>query len=85
VAKTEREILEEITEIFRDVLDNDEIVLRENTTADDIEEWDSLNHIQLVVSIEKHFHVKFPTNEIQKWKRVGDMCASVHSKLSSAG
>ncbi len=78
-------ILEQVESIFRDVLDNDAIVLTENTTADDIEEWDSLNHIQLVVSIEKHFHVKFPTNEIQKWKRVGDMCASVRAKLPSAG
>ena len=51
------QILAEVQEIFREVLDNEEIVSANETTADDIEEWDSLNHIQLIVAIEKHFNV----------------------------
>lgn len=49
------EILVKVQDIFRDVLDNEEIVLNNDTSADDIEEWDSLSHIQLIVAIEKHF------------------------------
>ena len=48
------EILVKVQDIFRDVLDNEEIVLNNDTSADDIEEWDSLSHIQLIVAIEKH-------------------------------
>ena len=53
------EILVKVQDIFRDVLDNEEIVLNNDTSADDIEEWDSLSHIQLIVAIEKHFKIKF--------------------------
>ena len=56
---TKNEIMVQIQEIFCDVLDNEDIVLTDTTTSDDIEEWDSLSHIQLVVSIEKSFKLKF--------------------------
>ena len=74
------EIIKEITPIFLDVLDMKEIDLSEETTAADVEEWDSLNHIQLVVAIEKHFNIKFTSLEIQNWVNVGDMCESIISK-----
>lgn len=75
------EILEKLNGIFTDVLDNDDIKINETSTANDIEEWDSLNHIQLVVAIEKSFKVKFTTYEIQVWKNVGDMVNSIQAKL----
>lgn len=75
------EILEQNTKIFRDVLDNDEIVLEPSTTADDIEEWDSLSHIQLIVAIEKHFKIRFKTSEITSYKNIGEMCEGIQSKL----
>ncbi len=75
------EILEKITEIFKDTLDNDDIVLTYDTTANDVEDWDSLNHIQLVVAVEKQFKIRFASQEIQKWDTVGDMVNSVHAKL----
>jgi acyl carrier protein len=76
------EILEKLNGIFTDVLDNDDIKISETSTANDIEEWDSLTHIQLVVAIEKSFKVKFTTYEIQLWKNVGDMVNSIQAKLN---
>jgi acyl carrier protein len=78
-------ILEQLQSIFRDVLDNDKIKLEKTSSAQTLEDWDSLNHIQLVVAIEKHFHIKFTTIEIQKWKNVGDMCDSIQAKLPAKG
>lgn len=64
---TKNEIMVQIQEIFCDVLDNEDIVLTDTTTSDDIEEWDSLSHIQLVVSIEKSFKLKFTAADISSW------------------
>jgi len=64
------------------VLDNDDIVLTYDTTANDVEDWDSLNHIQLVVAIEKKFKVRFTTQEIQSWDNVGSIVNSVIAKLN---
>ena len=74
------QILTEVQEIFRDVLDNEDIVLANETVADDIEEWDSLTHIQLVVAVEKHFKIKFTSKEILMWKNVGEMIDSIAAK-----
>jgi len=74
------QILEEVQAIFRDILDNEEIVLASETTADDIEEWDSLTHIQLIVAIEKHFKIKFTSKEILSWQNVGQLIDCIASK-----
>lgn len=71
------EILKNVTEIFIDVLDNEDIHLTYETTADDVEDWDSLNHIQLVVAIEKQFKIRFTSQEIQSWSDVGQMLDSM--------
>jgi len=76
------EIFSKLNAIFADILDNDALVLTENSSAKDVEEWDSLNHIQLVVAIEKHFKIKFTTQEIQNWKNVGEIIQSVSAHLN---
>ena len=74
------QILDEVQAIFREVLDNEEIVLASETTADDIEEWDSLTHIQLIVAIEKHFKIRFTSREILSWQNVGQLIDSIAAK-----
>ncbi|MFN8250494.1 MAG: acyl carrier protein [Ferruginibacter sp.] len=74
--------LEKLNTIFCDILDNDGIILNEGTTADDIEEWDSISHVQLIVAIERFFKIKFNASEIRTWKNVGEMRDAVNSKLS---
>ena len=76
------EIFEKLNEIFEDVLDLDETPnLSDETSANDIDEWDSLSHIQLVVAIEKHFGIKFTSSEILSWKTVGDTVNSIIAKI----
>ena len=74
------QILAEVQEIFQDVLDNEDIELAAETVADDIDEWDSLTHIQLIVAIEKHFKIKFTSKEILSWKNVGEMIDCIATK-----
>jgi len=76
-----QDILSQVNEIFCDVLDNEDIVLNDSVTADDIEEWDSLSHIQLIVAIEKAFNVKFTSKEILRWENVGQLIDSVENHL----
>ena len=76
-------ILKQVNDIFIDVLDNDDIRLEPATSAKDIEEWDSLNHIQLVVAIEKHFKLRFTTADINSWKNVGEMCVAIDNRLKA--
>lgn len=75
------EIFKKVNEIFCDELDNDDIVLSDETTADDVEEWDSLSHVQLIVAIEKAFGIKFTSNEILSWNNVGELIDSIEKRL----
>ena len=76
------EILEQMQPIFRDVLDNDEIVLDDETTAADIEEWDSLSQIQLVLALQNHFNIKMTAKEIMQCDNIGDMVDYIRRKLN---
>lgn len=70
---TREEVFEKLNEVFRDVFDDDDITVTDTTSSDDIEDWDSLSHINLVVAVEKEFSVKFSMGETQKMKNVGEM------------
>jgi len=74
------EVLKNINTIFIEVLDEENIKLTENTSAADVDGWDSLTHIQLVVSVEKFFKIRFTSKEIQSWKNVGEMMDCIKSK-----
>lgn len=77
-----KEIYEKLNGIFEDVLDLDETPnLTDVTTANDIDEWDSLTQIQLVVAIEKAFGIKFTSMEIMKWANVGSMVDTIIDRL----
>lgn len=73
-----KEIFSRLNEIFEEVLDLEETPsLTNETTANDIEEWDSLSQIQLVVAIEKTFAIKFTAADIMKWRNVGEMVDTI--------
>ena len=78
----EDQILEEINRIFKEVFDNDNLHVNPNTTANDIDEWDSLMHIRLIISHEIKFNIKFTTQEITELKNVGEFAYLINSKLA---
>lgn len=67
------QVMERLTEIFRDVFDDDSIKISDSTTADDIEAWDSLEHITLISAVEKAFKMRFTMREVSGMKNVGEM------------
>ncbi len=77
------QVLNELNGIFRDEFDNKKINISFTTVANDIEEWDSLSHVQLIVAIEKHFKLRFTTSEINNWKNVGEMCTAIETRLKN--
>lgn len=70
---TREDVFEKLNEVFREYFDDEEIELKENTTADDIEDWDSLEHINLIVAVENSFDMKFTMGEVTTMKNVGAM------------
>ncbi len=69
----EKEIYERLNNVFRDIFDDDSIVVKPETTSNDIEDWDSLEHINLIVAVEQEFGMKFNMNEVTSMKNVGEM------------
>lgn len=80
--QSEQTILARVNEIFIDVLDDEDIQIVKATTADDVEDWDSLSHIQLIVAIEKDFNIRFTADEIESYSNVGEMCSAILARVS---
>ena len=79
----EVDISERIEAIFRDVFDDDSLHIGSATTANDVEDWDSLMQINLVVAMEQEFNVRFALGELRTLKNVGEMVAVIYRKLHS--
>ncbi len=73
-------ILSRLTSIFREVFDDDDLVLKPELTANDVDGWDSLAHIRLILSVQKAFGVKFSAVEMSRLKNVGDLIALTKHK-----
>ncbi len=74
-------LIKELNKIFIDVFEDESIVLNENSTNSDIEAWDSLNHIQMITEVEKHYKIRFELNELLNFKNVGDLCKAIQGKI----
>jgi acyl carrier protein len=79
---TREEIYAGLTEIFYDIFDDDTLVLRPDMTAGDVPEWDSHNHISIIVATEMRFGLKFQTAEIESLRNVGELAQCIERKLN---
>lgn len=75
-----KEVFRRLNKVFRDVFDDDSITVTPKTTADDIEDWDSLEHITLISAVEREFKMKFKMGEISSMKNVGEMADIVAAR-----
>ena len=80
---TADELFDQLQPIFQDVFDDDDIELTNEMTASDVDEWDSLSHIRLIVAVEQHFDVAFTSAEISNLENVGQFAALIRSKLDA--
>ena len=78
---SEEEIYERLNDVFRDVFDDDTIEVDDLTTADDIDDWDSLEHINLIAAVEKEFGIKFRMGEVSTMKDVGEMVEIIMDRI----
>ncbi|MCD7800207.1 MAG: acyl carrier protein [Ruminococcus sp.] len=78
---TKQEVMQKLQDVFRDVFDDDTIHIDENTTANDIEEWDSLEHITLIGAVEKTFKMRFKMKEVSSMKDVGEMVEIILERI----
>jgi acyl carrier protein len=76
----EVQIYDRLTQIFEDVFDEDSIKVTPELSAKDVDGWDSLTHIRLILTIEKAFKIKFSTSEIGKLQNVGDLVALIKAR-----
>ena len=80
---TRDEVFEEVRKIFRDNFDDDDLVIVDETNSSDIEDWDSIEHINLVIAMEKKFDLKFNIREVGKLANVGEMVDLIVSMLDN--
>ncbi|MCR5267169.1 MAG: acyl carrier protein [Lachnospiraceae bacterium] len=75
------EVFEKVQELFRDVFDDDDLRISDQTNSDEIDDWDSLEHISLIISMEKEFSMKFDIKEVNKLENVGEMIDLILRKM----
>ena len=79
---TKEQILADVQDIFRDVFDEEDLVIKDETNADDIEDWDSLAQVRLTVAVEKKFGIKFDFGELTALHNVGEMLELIGKKMA---
>ena len=79
---TREAIYERLNTVFRDVFDDEEITVNDATTAADIEDWDSLEHINLLAAVEQEFNMKFNMGQVVSMKNVGEMADIIISQIN---
>lgn len=75
-------IIKELNKIFIDIFQDESISLKPSTTSDDIESWDSLNHIQMITAVEKRFKIRFDLNELLNFRNISDLCSGIQKALN---
>ena len=76
------EIIEKVQDLMVDVFDVDDLAITEATSADDVEEWDSLSHIRFMITVERNFKIRFLNEEVAELSNVGDLARSIAAKLA---
>ena len=76
------EILDDLTDVFREVFNDNELIITPETTAQDIEGWDSFSHINLIMAIEMKFHITFTQKEIYDFNNIGELVNRIQSKVT---
>ncbi len=80
---TDAEILNALTDIFRDVFDDDSVVITPESSAADFEAWDSLSNVNIMVATEMHFGIRFKTSEVEGLHNVGELIALIRKQLAA--
>jgi acyl carrier protein len=78
---TDPEILAAIQQIMQEYFDDDDLVIGPETTAEDVEAWDSMNHLNIIIALEQRFKIKFLTSEVEALHNVGDLVSTIGGKL----
>ncbi len=76
----DKDILRKLETIFEDIIEDGTVLLTSNTTADDIEGWDSLTHMEIITAIEKELNIQFTSLEIGNFQNIGDICSTILQK-----
>lgn len=76
----DQDIITRLNDVFRDVFDDDSLSVNENTTSADIEDWDSIEHINLISAVEDEFSMQFRMREVSGMKNVGEMIAIIKER-----
>lgn len=82
---TQTTLLDRLQPVFRDVFEDDDITVTSATTADDVEGWDSLMHVSLMINVERAFGVKFSTSEVASMKNVGELVSLLEQRTAAGG
>jgi acyl carrier protein len=78
---THAEIHQQLTGVFRDIFDDPDLEISDATTANDVEDWDSITHISLISAVEKSFQVRFNTKDVKALQNVGDFIRLIATRV----